>query len=151
LRHRIATTPDHANLQSSVAENRRLRAVGVALGLLAGPTGMSRSFVRAWATVAPIMALVCFAFVQPMPEHTATPSVHQHAKQKADQVVVSGDQQVMAAPPFVDSVLTGKTFTPYLVLARPMLMPGTDTPESVPALTLAHLRSTAVEPPIRPG
>ena len=110
---------------------------------------MSRSFVRAWATVATVMALVCFAFVQPMPEHTGTPRVHQQAD-KADRVVASGDQ-LMASPPFVDSVLTGKTFTPYLVLARPSLMPGTDTPESVPALALAHVRSTSVEPPIRPG
>ena len=122
----------------------------MALGLLAGPTGMSRSFVRAWATVATIMALVCFAFVQPMPEHTATPRVHQQADKAADPVTVSGDQ-LMTSPAFVDSVLTGKTFTPYLVLARPSLMPGIDSPESVPTLTLAQLRSTSVEPPTRPG
>jgi hypothetical protein len=110
---------------------------------------MSRSFVRAWATVATIMALVCFAFVQPMPEHTGTPRVHQQAD-KAAQVEIAGDQ-IMASVPFIDSVLTGKTFTPYLVLARPAIAPESDRPESVPAITLARIRSTSVEPPIRPG
>lgn len=111
---------------------------------------MSRSFVRAWATVATIMALVCFAFVQPMPEHTETPSVHQKADKAAQSVPVAGGQ-IMASPPLIDSVLTGKIFTPYLVLAGPALRPGNDTPESVPTLALAQIRSTSVEPPIRPG
>jgi len=111
---------------------------------------MSRSFVRAWATVATIMALVCFAFVQPMPEHTATPRVHQQADGTDTVVKIAGDQ-LMASPPFVDSVLTGKTFTPYLVLAGPSLLPGNDRPESLPILALARIRSTSVEPPTRPG
>jgi hypothetical protein len=111
---------------------------------------MSRSFVRAWATVATIMALVCFAFVQPMPEHTATPHVHQHAD-RHDVTVNAASDQLMASPPFVDSVLTGKTFTPYLVLAGPGLLPSSDRPESVPILALARIRSTSVEPPTRPG
>jgi hypothetical protein len=111
---------------------------------------MSRSFVRAWATVATIMALVCFAFVQPMPEHTGTPRVHQQADKAAPTVAMAGDQ-IMVSPPFIDSVLTGKTFTPYLVLARPALMPSNDCPETVPTLALAQIRSTSVEPPIRPG
>jgi len=110
---------------------------------------MSRSFVRAWATVATIMALVCFAFVQPMPEHTATPQVHQQGDGQ-ETVQVAGDQ-LMASPPFVDSVLTGKTFTPYLVLARPGLLPSSDRPEAVPPLALARIRSSSVEPPTRPG
>jgi hypothetical protein len=112
---------------------------------------MSRSFVRAWATVATIMALVCFAFVQPMPEHTATPRVHQQQADGSDTVVKIAGDQLMASPPFVDSVLTGKTFTPYLVIAGPSLLPGSDRPESVPILALARIRSTSVEPPTRPG
>lgn len=113
---------------------------------------MSRSFVRAWATVATIMALVCFAFVQPMPEHTATPRVHQQQAGGHDDATakIAGDQ-LMASPPFVDSVLTGKTFTPYLVLAGPALLPSSDRPESVPILALARVRSSSVEPPTRPG
>lgn len=111
---------------------------------------MSRSFVRAWATVATIMALVCFAFIQPMPEHTATPRVHQQADGN-DTVVKLAADQLMASPPFVDSVLTGKTFTPYLVLTGPSLLPGSDRPESVPIMALARVRSSSVEPPTRPG
>jgi len=111
---------------------------------------MSRSFVRAWATVATIMALVCFAFVQPMPEHTATPRVHQQADDGGPHVEAAVDQ-IMSSVPFIDSLLTGKTFTPYLVMARPALLPGTGVPESLPALALARLRPTSVEPPIRPG
>jgi hypothetical protein len=112
---------------------------------------MSRSFVRAWATVATIMALVCFAFVQPMPEHTGTPRVHQQSDKATSQTATVSGDQIMASVPFIDSILTGKTFTPYLVLARPALMPGNDCPESLPALALARIRSTSVEPPIRPG
>jgi hypothetical protein len=122
----------------------------MALGLLAVPFGMSRSFVRAWATVATIMALVCFAFVQPMPEHTATPSAHQQHKSAHAGVKTAGDY-VMASPPFVDSVLTGKTFTPYLVVSAPALLPGADQTGSVPALALAQVRWSEFEPPIRPG
>lgn len=122
----------------------------MALGLLQRRSGMSRSFVRAWATVATIMALVCFAFVQPMPEHTATPRVQKQADGASAALKVASDQ-MMASPPFVDSVLTGKTFTPYLVLTRPPLQPGNDCPESVPSLALAHVRSSSVEPPTRPG
>lgn len=110
---------------------------------------MSRSFVRAWATVATIMALVCFAFVQPMPEHTAT-LVHQQGDAEERIVAMAGDS-IMTSPPFVDSVLTGKTFTPYLVLTRPPLQPGADVLERAPVLALARIRSSAVEPLIRPG
>lgn len=122
----------------------------MALGLLSEPFGMSRSFVRAWATVATIMALVCFAFVQPMPEHTATPRAHQQTADKDTTVKTAGDY-VMASPPFVDSVLTGKTFTPYLVVSQPDLLPGVDQTGTVPVLALARVRWSAVEPPIRPG
>jgi hypothetical protein len=120
----------------------------MALGLLSDPFGMSRSFVRAWATVATIMALVCFAFVQPMPEHVATPRAHQ--QKSAHLTVKTAGDYVMATPPFVDSVLTGKTFTPYLVVSAPEL-PGADQTGTVPVLALAQVRWSAFEPPIRPG
>lgn len=96
------------------------------------------------------MALVCFAFVQPMPEHTATPRVH-HKADAPDMTVKMAGDHLMASPPFVDSVLTGKTFTPYLVLARPALLPGNERVGTVPALALARIRSSSVEPPTRPG
>jgi len=122
----------------------------MALWLLTSLAGMSRSFVRAWATVATIMALVCFAFVQPMPEHTATPRVHQQSDAPDATTQLAGEQ-LMTSPPFVDSVLTGKTFTPYLVLSRPPLLPGADALGTVPVLALAQVRSSDVEPLIRPG
>jgi hypothetical protein len=122
----------------------------MALGLLSEPFGMSRSFVKAWATVATIMALVCFAFVQPMPEHTATPRVHQQANDHATTVKTAGDY-LLASPPFVDSVLTGKTFTPYLVVSQPALLPGADQTGTVPVLAMARVLGSAVEPPTRPG
>jgi hypothetical protein len=145
-----AATPDHANLQATGSKNSRPTKLPVALGLLSRPFRMSRSFVRAWATVATIMALVCFAFVQPMPEHTATPRVHQQADARDTTVKLAGDH-LMTSPPFVDSVLTGKTFTPYLVLTRPPILPGADRRETVPSLTLARVRSSIGEPPTRPG
>jgi hypothetical protein len=122
----------------------------VAFGLLSVAFGMSRSFVRAWATVATIMALVCFAFVQPMPEHTATPRAHQQTNDQDMAVKTAGDH-LMASPPFVDSVVTGKTFSPYLVVSQPAVRPGPDQTGTVPVLALARVRWSAVEPPIRPG
>ena len=122
----------------------------MALGLLSEPFGMSRSFVRAWATVATIMALVCFAFVQPMPEHTATPRVHQQSDAAEKIAKVPGDH-LIASPPFVYSVLTGKTFTPYLVLSGPRLLPGADRQEAAPTFALARVSSSVDEPPTRPG
>lgn len=111
---------------------------------------MSRSFVRAWATVATLMALVCFAFVQPMPEHTSTPRVHKAADQ-ADTMAKAPGAFLLVSPPFVDSVLTGKTFTPYLVLSAPPLLPGADGLEMSRTISLADVRTAPIEPPIRPG
>lgn len=75
---------------------------------------MSRSFVRAWATVATIMAMVCFAFVQPMPEHSA-----RHSGENPGFVEVSTPEtgNLSESPPFVDSVVTGKTFTPLMTIS----------------------------------
>jgi len=116
---------------------------------------MSRSFVRAWATVATLMAVVCFAFVQPMPDHVATPDVQQQAQERSGSpqqaLVTATGQYLMASPPFIDTVLTGKTFTPYLVLSRAPLRPSADGHAIAPQLALGDVRSSPFEPPIRPG
>jgi hypothetical protein len=101
------------------------------------------------------MAVVCFAFVQPMPDHVATPDVQQHAQQHSDTdrdvvLTVAGDY-LMASPPFIDTVLNGKTFTPYLVLSGAPLRPSTDGHAIAPHLALGDVRSSPFEPPIRPG
>jgi hypothetical protein len=116
---------------------------------------MSRSFVRAWATVATLMAVVCFAFVQPMPEHVAAPDVHQQAHDRTaadpDGIGTATGNYLMTSPPFIDTVLSGKTFTPYLVLSRAPLRPGTDGLAVAPQLALGDARTPPFEPPIRPG
>lgn len=115
---------------------------------------MSRSFVRAWATVATLMAVVCFAFVQPMPDHVATPEVHRQAQDgtaTGEEALAAIDGYFANSPPFIDTVLTGKTFTPYLVLSRAPLHRSTDGHAIAPALALGDVRSSAFEPPIRPG
>jgi hypothetical protein len=122
----------------------------MALGLLVQGIGMSRSFVRAWATVATLMALVCFAFVQPMPEHTATPRVHQQAAGTED-LAQAPSAHLMVSPPFVDTVMTGKTFTPYLVVSSPPLLVGADGLGVPIAVALADVSAPPIEPPTRPG
>jgi hypothetical protein len=108
---------------------------------------MSRSFVRAWATVATIMAMVCFAFVQPMPEHGGRGV----GGGSATEFSVPWDGNVSETPPLVDSVLTGKTFTPYLTIsASPQLHHGAPR-EYQQAEDLLHLPTMPPEPLIRPG
>jgi hypothetical protein len=119
----------------------------VAPGLLSSQFRVSRSFVRAWATVATIMALACFAFVQPMPEHVDGERV---ASQQTP-LLESGPDQVSPAAPFVDSIMTGKTFTPYLTIdSRPPLHHGgSRLLAQVQAST--DVRGPTLEPPTRPG
>jgi hypothetical protein len=110
--------------------------------------GMSRSFVRAWATVATIMALVCLAFVQPMPEHAGREGSDGHV---STEFSVPWDGNVSETPPFVDSVLTGKTFTPYLTIAAsPQLHYGAPR-EFQQAEALLQLPTMPPDPLIRPG
>lgn len=107
---------------------------------------MSRSFVRTWATVATIMALACFAFVEPMPEHTGPDRLAAQTKR----VQTSADQ-IGPAVPFVDSLMSGKTFTPYLTIdPRPPLHHGGGR-ILAQAWVSPHLRGPSLEPPTRPG
>lgn len=122
----------------------------MALRLLLRSVGMSRSFVRAWATVATLMALVCFAFIQPMPEHTATPKVHQQTS-GTKAVAKAPSALLMVSPPLVDTVMTGKTFSPYLVVSGPPLVVGADGRRVIAAVELADVSPPPIEPPIRPG
>lgn len=72
---------------------------------------MSRTFVRTWATVVTLMALASFAFVQPMPDSGLRLAAGQL------EAGVSEGAQINEAPPFVESVLSGKTFTPFVTVS----------------------------------
>lgn len=120
----------------------------MAPGLLQGLTRVSRSFVRAWATVATIMALACFAFVEPMPEHVERDRVA--ARNSVDFQTDSSDQ-IGPAVPFVDSIMSGKTFTPYLTIeSRPPLHHG-GSQLLAQVLVNRDVRGPTFEPPTRPG
>jgi hypothetical protein len=109
---------------------------------------VSRSFVRAWATVATIMALACFAFVQPMPEHVGGDRV---AAQQATSFDTGPDDQLSPAVPFVDSIMSGKTFTPYLTIdSRPPLHHG-GSRLLAQVRANSDVRGPTLEPPTRPG
>lgn len=99
--------------------------------------------------MATIMALVCFAFVQPMPEHDTRGVGHEQSV--AAEFSVPWDGNVSESPPFVDSILTGKTFTPYMTIdASPQIHHGAPR-EFLQSEALLHLPSTPPEPLIRPG
>lgn len=109
---------------------------------------MSRSFVRAWATVATIIALACFAFVEPMPEHSGTDRMHTSA---APGLQTSASDQIGPAVPFVDSIMGGKTFTPYLTIdPRPPLHHG-GSRILAQGWVPPDVRGPTLEPPTRPG
>ena len=120
----------------------------MAPGLQHGATGMSRSFVRAWATVATIMAMVSFAFIQPMPD--SGPAGRGQAHEFAE-LFGSDPGNLSEAPPFVDSILTGKTFTPYVTVdAAPKLFQGAPRAFRTAEALLGFPRPPP-EPLIRPG
>lgn len=94
------------------------------------------------------MAMVCFAFVQPMPEHTArsageTPGFAE--------LSIPDTGNVSESPPFVDTAHTGKTFSPLLTMSSsPELYVG--APRGFQqAVALLDLRSPPPDPLIRPG
>lgn len=126
----------------------------MAPGLLQGSLRVSRSFVRAWATVATIMALACFAFVQPMPEQVGGGSGSDTAatKRSAAPTFENGPaDQLSPAAPFVDSIMSGKTFTPYLTIdSRPPLHHGGSRLLAQVHAT-SDVRGATLEPPTRPG
>jgi hypothetical protein len=97
--------------------------------------------------VATIMALACFAFVEPMPEHVE----RDHAAQASPSFQTGSNDQISPAVPFVDSIMSGKTFTPYLTIeSRPPLHHGGSR-----FLAQVHVnrdvRGPTLEPPTRPG
>lgn len=94
------------------------------------------------------MAMVCFAFVQPMPEHSSRTAGEAPG---FAELSVPDTGNLSESPPFVDSVLTGKTFSPLLTMsASPELHVG--APRGFQhAETLLGLRSPPPDPLIRPG
>ena len=105
---------------------------------------MSRSFVRAWATVATIMAMACFSFVLPAPQHV-TVQATSHPR-------TPDDDQISATPPFVEQALSsGKIFSPYLTISSlPLFSRGLSHPYAL-ARGNEALRPPTLEPLIRPG
>lgn len=94
------------------------------------------------------MAMVCFAFVQPMPEHDA------HTGGDAPgfaELSVPDTGNVSESPPFVDSVLTGKTFSPLMTVNVSLELHNGAPRDFRPALRLPDLRSPPPDPLIRPG
>jgi hypothetical protein len=91
------------------------------------------------------MATACFSFVLPMPEHTSFTVQAPAHPQTPD------DDQVSTTPPFVDSAVTGKVFSPYLTISSlPVFSTGASHPY-VLAKGNESLRPPALEPLIRPG
>lgn len=106
---------------------------------------MSRTFVRTWATVVTVMALACFAFVQPMPDSGLRIAAGQI------EAGVSEGAQITEAPPFVETVLSGKTFTPFTTIS---VIPAFHTGGSQWAVQHASAQEMPEPPPdplIRPG
>jgi hypothetical protein len=108
---------------------------------------MSRSFIRTWATVVTIMALACFVFVQPMPEYVVG---GQNASEFAANPA-AGLGQLTETPPFVDTVFSGKTFSPFATLpAAPVLHIGASRP-APQAFSDLRIPNPPPNPLIRPG
>ena len=94
------------------------------------------------------MAMVCFAFVQPMPEHSS-----RNAGEVPGFTEFSAPDtgNVSESPPFVDSALTGKTFTPLMTIAgSPQLRHGSSQ-EFRNAEAQVDWRNPPPDPLIRPG
>ena len=82
------------------------------------------------------------------PEHASRGIGHEQA---AMEFSVPWDGNVSETPPFVDSILTGKTFTPYLTIdASPQIHHGAPR-EYQPTEALLRLPTMPPEPLIRPG
>ncbi len=107
---------------------------------------MTRSFVRDWATVATLLAMVCFAFIQPMPVDTGF-----EVASDSTMAWVPAGGHLDESPPLIDSVLSGKTFSPIVAMsAPPRFVP--DEPRGFrPSAIRESLPNPPVEPLIRPG
>lgn len=94
-----------------------------------------------------IMALACFVFVQPMPDYVVG---GQNASEFAANPA-AGLGQLTETPPFVDTVFSGKTFSPLATLpATPILHIGGSRPatQGFPELRVPN---PPLDPLIRPG
>ena len=109
---------------------------------------MSRSFVRSWATVVTIMALACFAFVQPMPEDLTGGVIGEASGLSEDG---HWGVHLNEAPPLLDTVFTSKTFSPVAILPSILATYLADRRPGAQAFTGAKIPTRAPEPLIRPG
>lgn len=98
--------------------------------------------------MATIIAMVCFAFVQPMPEHTTRESGEVLG---FAELLAPDNGNVSESPPFVDTAHTGKTFSPLIKMSSaPEWHIG--APRGFQqAATLPDLRNPPPDPLIRPG
>jgi hypothetical protein len=114
---------------------------------------MSRSFVRSWATVVTIMALACFAFVQPMPEGPTGGFVG--SRTSAADIGANAGLSVMLhlneAPPLLDTAFSSKTFSPVAILPVIVASHLGGSRPNAQAFPGAKIPTRAPEPLIRPG
>lgn len=95
------------------------------------------------------MAMVCLAFVQPMPEHVSNPVTGSIAAAPSFEGPPGGE--ISSTAPFVDSIMTGKTFTPYVALPGWQLLADRASSRVTVVATIDALRSPPQDPPTRPG
>ena len=110
---------------------------------------MSRSFVKSWATVVTIMALACFAFVQPMPENPR--GAIMPGNSAATEAASGSAAHLSEAPPLLDTAFSSKTFSSVAIM--PMILTtyiGGSRPNAQ-AFMGAKIPIRAPEPLIRPG
>ncbi len=98
--------------------------------------------------MATIIAMVCFAFIQPMPEDGRRITAEEHVFAEFS---VPEDGNLCETPPLVDSILSDKTFTPYVTLsASPEIHIGVSR-EVRSAMARLDLPNPPPDPLIRPG
>ena len=107
---------------------------------------MNRSFVRDWATVATLLAMVCFAFIQPMPVDTGF-----EVASDSTMAWVPAGGHLDESPPLIDSILSGKTFSPIVAMSAPPWFAPDDPRGFRPSAIRESLPNPPVEPLIRPG
>ncbi|HAC79700.1 MAG TPA: hypothetical protein DCG06_05345 [Deltaproteobacteria bacterium] len=118
---------------------------------------MSRSFVRSWATVVTIMALACFAFVQPMPEGPAGGgfagnSGSELSKESSGETgSLRAGSHLNEAPPLLDTAFSSKTFSSVAILPVMIASHIGGTGSNTQAFAAAKIPTRAPEPLIRPG
>ena len=110
---------------------------------------MSRSFVKSWATVVTIMALACFAFVQPMPESPRGVVLASDAG--SPNAAPGAAVHLNEAPPLLDTAFSSKTFSSVAILPVMLATYLGGSRPNAQAFTDGKIPIRAPEPLIRPG